>query len=140
MAKLTSEQGNRLEDELIAIFQNNPQESYQGALELVKERHPDLAELVVISDINYRVPKLRRAGRLPASQRVGRGGAKSQAAITTTSQHPVARAYQELDDAKRAVEEAQRRYTEAQVNLRVILKESLPQDFLETLVEDMSNE
>lgn len=135
MAKLTAEQGTRLEEELVSIFQQNPQESYQGALQLIKERHPDLGDLLVISDINYRVPKLRRSGRLPASQRTGRGAAKP-AASSAAAQHPVAHAYQELDDAKRAVEEAQRRYAEAQVNLRVILKESLPQDFLETLVQD----
>ncbi len=104
-------------------------------MQLIKQRHPDLEDLLVISDINYRVPKLRRSGKLPESQRAGRGPARQS---TTAAQHPVARAYQELDDAKRAVEEAQRRYIEAQVNLRVILKESLPQDFLETLVQDVT--
>lgn len=134
MAKLTPDQSARLEDELIAIFQSNPSEPYQTALATIHSRHPDMQDVVVLSDLNYRVPKLRRSGKLPASRRSG--GSRSAAAAQTASQHPVARAYQELDDAKRSVEEAQRRYVEAQVNLRVILKESLPQDFLETLVQD----
>lgn len=137
MAKLTPDQSARLEEELISIFQHNPQEPYQSAMQLIKNRHPDLEDLLVISDINYRVPKLRRSGKLPESQRAGRGPAR-QSGAAASAQHPVARAYQELDDAKRAVEEAQRRYVEAQVNLRVILKESLPQDFLETLVQDVT--
>lgn len=136
MAKLTGEQSTRLENELLAIFQSNPSEPYQSALTMIKERHPDLRDLVVISDLNYRVPKLRRAGKLPASRRSG--GVRGISSSPASSQHPVARAYQELDDAKRAVEDAQRRYVEAQVNLRIILKESLPQDFLETLVEETS--
>jgi hypothetical protein len=133
MAKLSSDQVARLEQELITIFQNNPSEPYQSALETIHGRHPDLQDTVVLSDLNYRVPKLRRSGKLPPSRRFGgRGADTGQAA----PQHPVARAYQELDEAKRAVEESQRRYEEAQTNLRSILKESLPQDFLETLIQD----
>lgn len=133
VAKLSDDQVKRLEQELITIFQANPAEPYQQALETIYQRHPDLKGLVVLSDMNYRVPKLRRAGKLPPSRRSGRRGGP---AATSQPQHPVARAYQELDEAKRAVEEAQRRYEEAQSNLRSILKESLPQDFLESLVQD----
>jgi hypothetical protein len=135
MAKLSQDQVTRLESELIAIFQRNPAERYQDALATIHNRQPDLKELVVLSDLNYRVPKLRRAGKLPASRR-GRG--QSAVSAPATPQHPVALAYQELDEAKRAVEEAQRRYEEAQVQLRSILKESLPQDFLETLIQDQN--
>lgn len=136
MAKLNQDQVTRLENELVSIFQANPAEPYQDALATIHSRHPDLQNVVVLSDLNYRVPKLRRSGKLPASRRSGgRGAAATQ---QTTAQHPVARAYQELDEAKRGVEEAQRRYEEAQVNLRSILKESLPQDFLETLIQDQN--
>lgn len=135
MAKLNQDQVARLESELISIFQSNPSEPYQDALATIHGRHPDLAGLVVLSDLNYRVPKLRRSGKLPASRRSG-GRGSAGTAQTPAQQHPVARAYQELDEAKRAVEEAQRRYEEAQVNLRSILKESLPQDFLETLIQE----
>ena len=135
MAKLSQDQVARFEGELIAIFQRNPGERYQDALATIHSRQPDLKELVVLSDLNYRVPKLRRSGKLPASRRAG---GQSAAPAQTTSQHPVALAYQELDEAKRAVEEAKRRYEEAQVNLRSILKESLPQDFLETLIQDQN--
>jgi hypothetical protein len=135
MAKMSQDQVTRLESELIAIFQRNPAERYQDALATIHGRHPDLKELVVLSDLNYRVPKLRRSGNIPASRR---GGRQSAAPAQAPSQHPVAMAYQELDEAKRAVEEAQRRYEEAQVSLRSILKESLPQDFLETLIQDQN--
>lgn len=135
MAKLSKDQVSRFEDELISIFQQNPSERYQDALVTIQQRHPDLQELVVLSDLNYRVPKLRRSGKLPASRR---SGGRTSAAPQAQSQHPVARAYQELDEAKRGVEEAQRRYEEAQVHLRSILKESLPQDFLETLIQDQN--
>jgi hypothetical protein len=135
MAKLNQDQVSRLENELISIFQTNPAEPYQSALATIHSRHPDLTDLVVLSDLNYRVPKLRRAGILPASRRSG-GRGPGSTVHATAQQHPVARAYQELDEAKRAVEEAQRRYEEAQVNLRSILKESLPQDFLETLIQE----
>lgn len=137
MAKLSQDQVARLENELVSIFQGNPSESYQRALATVHERHPDLQQIVVLSDLNYRVPKLRRSGKLPASRRSGGRGAGSTNQASAP-QHPVARAYQELDEAKRGVEEAQRRYEEAQVNLRSILKESLPQDFLETLIQDQN--
>lgn len=133
MAKLSSDQVQRLEQELVTIFQSNPSEPYQRALETIHERHPDLREIVVLSDLNYRVPKLRRSGKLPPSRRFG---GRTTDAAPAVPQHPVARAYQELDEAKRAVEESQRRYEEAQMNLRSILKESLPQDFLETLIQD----
>jgi hypothetical protein len=133
MAKLSSDQVARLENELISIFQSSPAEPYQSALATIHQRHPDLQDVVVLSDLNYRVPKLRRSGKLPASRR---SGGRSVPATQTASQHPVAQAYQELDEAKRAMEEAQRRYEEAQVHLRLILKESLPQDFLETLIQD----
>jgi hypothetical protein len=135
MAKLSKDQIGRLENELVVIFRRNPSERYQDALATIHQRHADLKDLVVLSDLNYRVPKLRRAGKLPASRRAG---GQSAAPAQTASQHPVAMAYQELDEAKRAVEEAQRRYEEAQVNLRSILKESLPQDFLETLIQEQN--
>ena len=91
-------------------------------------------ELISIFQSNPAEPyqKLRRSGKLPASRRFG-----SRAEGTPTQfQHPVARAYQELDEAKRSMEEAQKRYEDAQTNLRSILKQSLPQDFLETLMQD----
>ena len=132
MAKLSQDQGARLEQELINIFQNNPAEPYQSALETIYQRQPDLRDSVALSDLNYRVPKLRRSGKLPASRRFG-----TRAESTSNQpQHPVARAYQELDEAKRAVEESQKRYEDAQTHLRSILKQSLPQDFLESLIQD----
>ena len=135
MAKLSQDQVSRLEQELVAIFQRNPSEPYQDALATIQQRHPDLKDVLVLSDLNYRVPKLRRSGKLPASRR---SGGRTASTSQGQSQHPVARAYQELDEAKRGVEEAQRRYEEAQVHLRSILKESLPQDFLETLIQDQN--
>ena len=135
MAKLSQDQGARLEQELIAIFQNNPSEPYQSALMMIHERHPDLRDSVALSDLNYRVPKLRRSGTLPASRRFGGSGDST----SSTPQHPVARAYQELDESKRAVEDAQKRYEDAQTQLRSILKQSLPQDFLESLIQDQQH-
>ncbi len=132
MAKLSQDQVTRLEQELISIFQSNPAEPYQSALEIIYQRQPDLRDAVALSDLNYRVPKLRRSGKLPASRRFGSRAEGSP----TQFQHPVARAYQELDEAKRSMEEAQKRYEDAQTNLRSILKQSLPQDFLETLMQD----
>lgn len=132
MAKLSQDQGTRLEQELIDIFQNNPSEPYQSALETIYQRQPDLRDSVALSDLNYRVPKLRRSGKLPASRRFGARGEST----SNQPQHPVARAYQELDEAKRAVEESQKRYEDAQTHLRSILKQSLPQDFLESLIQD----
>ncbi|CAN5319870.1 MAG: hypothetical protein H0V47_03320 [Chloroflexia bacterium] len=137
MAKLSQDQGARLEQELIDIFQSNPSESYQSALETIYQRQPDLRDSVALSDLNYRVPKLRRSGKLPASRRFGTTRAES---ASNQSQHPVARAYQELDEAKRAVEESQKRYEDAQTNLRSILKQSLPQDFLQSLIQDQQHQ
>lgn len=133
MAKLSQDQVTRLERELVEIFQQNPSEPYQKALEVIHEQQPDLQELVALSDLNYRVPKLRRSGKLPASRRfMSRSGGSAPA----QTQHPVARAYQELDEAKRSMEESQKRYEEAQINLRSILKQSLPADFLQSLMQD----
>ena len=137
MAKLSQDQVTRLEQELISIFQSNPSEPYQNALQIIYERHADLQDVVALSDLNYRVPKLRRSGMLPASRRFT---SRSGVSTPTQAQHPVARAYQELDEAKRAVEESQKRYEEAQTNLRSILKQSLPADFLQSLMQDQQKE
>lgn len=137
MAKLSQDQGARLEQELIDIFQSNPSEPYQNALETIYQRQPDLRDSVALSDLNYRVPKLRRSGKLPASRRFG---ARAESASTSQPQHPVARAYQELDAAKRAMEESQKRYEDAQSQLRSVLKQSLPQDFLESLIQDRQHQ
>lgn len=136
MAKLSQDQGARLEQELIDIFQSNPSEPYQNALETIYQRQPDLRDSVALSDLNYRVPKLRRSGKLPASRRFA---TRSESA-PNQPQHPVARAYQELDEAKRSVEESQKRYEDAQTHLRSILKQSLPQDFLESLIQDRQHQ
>ena len=73
MARLTSEKGAKLEDALVTIFQRDPSVSYTVALEQVVETYPDLREDVSVKDLNYRVPKLRRAGRIPGGRRGGRG-------------------------------------------------------------------
>lgn len=133
MARLTSEQATTLENELISIYQANPTEPYQSALERVLERHPELRGDVSKQDLTDRIPKLRRNGTIPASPRSrARGGASAR----TAPQHPVAQAYQELDEAKRALDEAQRRYEKAQENLRSALKNNLPPDFLESLADE----
>lgn len=134
MAKLTTEQSNKLETELISIFHTNPGETYRDALERVHQRIPELKDLVTISDLNYRVPKLRRAGKIPGSKRAGRGGVTST--VSGFVQHPVARAYQELESAKQGMEDAQRRLEHAEQNLSTVLKESLPPDFLQRLVQE----
>lgn len=134
MARLTADQATRLEQELIAMFQNNPSERYQHALSQIVARHPDLDGVVSMNDLNYRIPKLRRAGQIPPSKRVI--ARRSGSTAESSPSHPVARAYQELDGAKDDLEQAQRRYDQAQQNLRSVLRESLPQDFLDTLVHE----
>lgn len=133
MARLTTEQAATLENEIISIYQTNPTEPYQSALQRVYDRHPELQGVVSKQDLTYRIPKLRRNGTIPQSPRSrARGGTSPRNA----SQHPVAQAYQELDDAQRALEEAQSRYREAQENLRSILRNNLPSDFIESLAEE----
>lgn len=131
MARLSSENGSKLEDALITIFQRDPSVNYTEALEQVIATYPELREDVSVRDLNYRVPKLRRAGRIPGGRRSGGRGSRSTATAQTT--HPVARAYQELDDAKLALTDAQRRYDDAQQNLRSTLKDNLPSELLESL-------
>lgn len=134
MAKLTTEQSTKLENELISIFHTNPSETYHDALERVHQRVPELKDLVTISDLNYRVPKLRRAGKIPPSTRGGRSAAGS--GVAGVAQHPVARAYQELEVAKQGMEDAQRRLSKAEENLSKVLRESLPADFLQKLAQE----
>lgn len=131
MARLSSEKGAKLEDALVTIFQRDPSVNYTEALEQVIATYPELREDVSVRDLNYRVPKLRRAGRIPGGRRGG--GRRSRSAATAPATHPVARAYQELDDAKQALADAQRRYDDAQQNLRSVLKENLPTELLESL-------
>jgi hypothetical protein len=134
MAKLTPEQSSKLETELISIFNTNPSETYHDALDRVHQRDPELKELVTISDLNYRVPKLRRSGKIPPSKRGGRGAATAD--VAGVAQHPVARAYQELEVAKQGMEDAKRRLEQAEANLSKVLRESLPADFLHKLAQE----
>jgi hypothetical protein len=138
VAKLSNEQSQRLESELVSIFHTNPGETYRVALERIHERLPDLKNDVSISDLNYRVPKLRRAGKIPGSRRGSR--ATGSSATGVGAQHPVARAYQELDDAKQAMEHARRRYEQAETHLTSVLKENLPSDFLRRLAPDQNGQ
>jgi len=138
MARLDTDQSQRLENELISIFHSNPGETYREALDRIHERLPDLKDEVSISDLNYRVPKLRRAGKIPASRR----GSRSAGSTTAGggAQHPVARAYQELDDAKLAMDQARRRYEQAEAHLTSVLKENLPSDFLRRLSHEQNGQ
>ena len=132
MAKMTTDEAQRLENELISIFHNHPRESYRDALARIHQRLPDLKDMVTISDLNYRVPKLRRAGKIPASKRGARGSMPQAGG----AMHPVARAYEELEVARQAAEDAQRRFEQAEEHLRTVLTDSLPTDFLHKLVRD----
>ena len=136
MAKLTPEQSSKLENELISIFQTNPSETYHEALDRIHQRLPELKDLVTISDLNYRVPKLRRAGKIGPSRRSGQSAGTS--GVARVAQHPVARAYQELEIARQGMEDAQRRLTQAEANLSKVLRESLPSDFLHKLAQEQN--
>lgn len=136
MARLSAEQAATLESEIISIYQANPTEPYQAALDRILERHPDLRGEVSKQDLTYRIPKLRRNGKIPQSPRSrARSGGLTRAPV----QHPVAQAYQELDEAQRALEQAQARYQQAQEQLRSVLKNNLPQDFIESLAQERSS-
>ncbi len=128
-SRLDPEQTDALEAALIRIYKGNPTEPYQDALRQVYRLLPELTSCVSIKDLNYRVPKLRRQGAIPDSPR----SARNTVHANGEEQHPVAMAYQELDSAKRELDQAQQRFDLAEENLRQILRESLPPDFLETL-------
>lgn len=132
MPGLTRQQSRVLEDELISIFQENPSEPYQSALDLVQQRHSELQGQIEMRDLNYRIPKLRRSGKIPASPRM-RASGTAPASMATASMHPVARAYQELEDAKVSLDDAEARYSKAQEDLRAVLRENLPEDLIQSL-------